>query len=87
MNFAPITHELWNAFVEERKCWTIVELANGSFVATDRQRYNHGEAFANPVETTFTQEICPDRESAAYYIGIRTFQAVLEKTGIIHANA
>jgi hypothetical protein len=87
MEFAPITYELWDAFVEERKCWEIVEIGHG-VIATDRKRYIAGEAFVNPMDLTyeFTQETCSTRETAAYYIGLRSVQAALTKVGIIHAD-
>ena len=87
MDFAPITYELWEAFVEERRHWEVVE-SPSQILATDRKRFTHGPEFVNPMEaTTFTAELCSDRQAAHFYIGIRCMQVALEKTGIVHAHA
>jgi len=88
MEFAPITYQLWEAFVEERKQWEIIQVTPETFIATDRKRFVHGEAFTNPIEVTmeYTAEYCRDRQAAAFYIGLRSMQVALTTVGIIHAD-
>lgn len=83
---APIVYELWDAFVEERKCWEIAE-ANDTFIATDRPRYISGAEHSNPMDVMFTSEVFVTRGQAAYFIGIQSMSAALNKVGIIHADA
>ena len=89
MDFAPITYELWDAFVAERQHWEIIEITPDAVVATDRKRYTKGDEFVNPIDegSTFTQQGCVDRAQAAFYIGLRSMQAALEKTSIIQGEA
>ncbi len=82
MTYAPIVTEVWEAFVAERKCWQIAE-SGSAFIITDRARYLSGEEFFDPMTVTFTQEVCPSREIAAYEIGMRSMSVALTKTSII----
>lgn len=86
MEIAPISIELWEAFVEERKHWEIVDIT-GAFVATDRKRFLAGETFNNPMDVEHVIETCSTREQAAYFIGLRSMQSALLTIGILHADA
>lgn len=83
---APVTYEVWEAFVAERKNWDILE-GPVHFLATDRQRYLAGPEFNNPLEVSYTAETFPTREAAAYFIGVQCVNAALAAVGIIHADA
>lgn len=86
MPIAPISFELWEAFVAERQHWEIVTI-EPNFIATDRKRYIQGDMFNNPMDVSFTSEVCATREAAAYFIGATAMQAALTKVGILHVDA
>ena len=86
MDFAPITYELWNAFVEERKHWSIANIDPG-YVVTDRKRYLSGDELMDPMTASYRSEMFPTREEAEYFLGCTVIQAALTSVGIIHADA
>lgn len=83
MDFPSITHEMFQAFADERRVWHISESGAG-FAAIRREQATSVTEVSEAVK--YHTEVCDSREQAAYYIGIRCMQAALVACSLLHED-
>lgn len=83
MEISPTAVAFWNHWRDEHRFWSISEVEQGVYIATDRKRFLAGdEEFNDILSVTYTAEVCASRVEAHTFIALHCTQYALTKLGV-----